>query len=540
MHRSSHLVSRALAFIIMAVGLFALGAGAAAAAPGNVGSAPRAAAQTVDVCLSIDADGDGTISDLELAAAITIDLDGDGSVGDADDLLLIAGIGSGSCSAAIADDDADGVRNGEDNCVDDANADQADLDGDGIGDVCDDDIDGDGLDNVDETEIGTDPTDPDTDGDGVNDGDEVAEGADPLVSDVDRDGVADTVDNCVNVANADQADADGDGVGDACDATPDGDDADVSAGNVNASVYYCDNIDEIVFQSNALSTLAVEETAPACEAGFAALVFYLVGDGTDDFVQLFVDGANSIALEEGTYEVYVEGYAASAFIDVVAGENTTLVVQLPSGEEPVDPTAGTVNVSKFYCDNVNDVIFQAGTTGEADAAVAAAAIEVPEANCAPGYALFSFYPVGDGTADYAQLEVDGANTIGLPEGTYEVVEEGTLASTLIDVVAGENTTLVVQNPWVDPGTPSDPGTDDGTDGDGHVPGDGHNHRGDGRRDGAKAESTTSPGTTVTTLPSTGAGESQGASLPAPAWMLMLGAAMLSAGAFQVSRRQANR
>ena len=33
----------------------------------------------------------------------------------------------------------------EDNCPDVSNADQADSDGDGIGDVCDDDRDGDGI-----------------------------------------------------------------------------------------------------------------------------------------------------------------------------------------------------------------------------------------------------------------------------------------------------------------------------------------------------------------------------------------------------------
>lgn len=42
-------------------------------------------------------------------------------------------------------------------------------------------------------------------------------------SDVDGDGVADTADNCINTANASQADNDGDGVGNACDGTPDGD-----------------------------------------------------------------------------------------------------------------------------------------------------------------------------------------------------------------------------------------------------------------------------------------------------------------------------
>ncbi len=47
--------------------------------------------------------------------------------------------------ACDPDDDNDGVFDFEDNCPFTANPDQADFDGDGIGDVCDDDIDNDGL-----------------------------------------------------------------------------------------------------------------------------------------------------------------------------------------------------------------------------------------------------------------------------------------------------------------------------------------------------------------------------------------------------------
>ncbi len=122
------------------------------------------------------------------------------------------------------DRDKDGIDDPLDNCPTEANADQADMDGDGLGDVCDPDSDGDGMPNQWESDNGLNPldaTDASTsaDDDSLSNLEEYSAGTNPTLADTDGDGVNDDSDALPLDIN-EWLDSDGDGIGNNADPTP--------------------------------------------------------------------------------------------------------------------------------------------------------------------------------------------------------------------------------------------------------------------------------------------------------------------------------
>ncbi len=138
------------------------------------------------------------------------------------------GIPGGGGGLVPGDTDRDRFPNRVDNCPTVRNPDQAETDGDGIGDACDPDADGDRIPNPsDNCPYVSNPDQADVNNNGLGDVCDLPEG------DADKDGVLNSKDNCPTIPNRTQTDSDGDGIGDACDPDADRDGDGVANGTDN-------------------------------------------------------------------------------------------------------------------------------------------------------------------------------------------------------------------------------------------------------------------------------------------------------------------
>jgi len=247
---------------------------------------------------------DGPILYVEVKESeVGLDVNADGMITD-DRVVMIAG-----------DNDGDGALDLFDDCVEHANADQSDLDADGLGTRC-----------------------------------EPAE-------DVDGDGVANITDNCPDVYNPGQEDDDGDGVGDACDTAPFTTTTTVSTTSTTTIVTTSTTV--------ATTTTTTSTTLPGGIAGVEAAKLIVVDKTTvaGKAKVVFVSKDGAITKGPGTSEsgisvsfdfAYADGATAGGFAlpagasDGSAGwvANKESVAKYVNKQAPGGPTGAKVAVVK--------------------------------------------------------------------------------------------------------------------------------------------------------------------------------------------------
>ena len=211
--------------------------------------------------------------------------------------------GGNPCDNAGGDTDGDGICDNVDNCQTTPNADQADNDNDGIGNVCDDTPNGGG-----------------------------GNPCDNAGGDTDGDGVCDNVDNCRTTPNADQADNDNDGIGNVCDDTPDGE----PGGDVDCNDAVVVVEAGKVTISNIAANAKVEISGPS--TGWAQDI---VCEGNCDTMEM-VSG-----LGAGDYSVTIQSF------DPYCYNRVTVTVTDGGGGNPCDNAGGDTD-GDGVCDNIDN------------------------------------------------------------------------------------------------------------------------------------------------------------------------------------------
>ena len=297
-------------------------------------------------------------------------------------LIILAACGSSS----PRDSDRDGVPDRDDAFPNDP-TETVDSDGDGVGDNSDAfpndptetrDSDGDGVgDNGDAF-----PNDPnetmDTDGDGVgnngdafpndpnetmdSDGDGVGDNGDAFpndpneTSDADDDNVGDNSDNCLMVANADQADSDRNGEGDACDPIPTQYAYQSTFDDGDSVSYTGQTARQLLMLGLVRAVVGLTERPGEEDAIRSELRFYITGEGADDVPHGFtvsggepvIPGPNygDISTNKNLIGKIAGGDGAGG------GESGRLIGDFFGWEEGMDDTPLPIELAYWYIDRI--------------------------------------------------------------------------------------------------------------------------------------------------------------------------------------------
>ena len=251
-------------------------------------------------------------------------------VSNCDEGLICAVDAEGSAYCAN-DLDGDGVVDNDDNCVWTSNPEQKDLDGDSVGDACDDDDDGDGW--------------PDYE-------DNCPYFHNDNQSDIDNDSIGDACDNCPSISNNNQYDNDGDTIGDVCDNCPmdvNTDQLDADGDNVGA-VCDCDDDDPGVHPEEVCNGID-DNCNNVIDEGCAPPPSLLNGDfeSWNGNNPINWNVLSDLIVTHETNALYVHlGTSSAKLIRELNAENSTAQIE----SEPIDVFEGSsYKINSYFWDN---------------------------------------------------------------------------------------------------------------------------------------------------------------------------------------------
>ncbi|MGC4105794.1 MAG: hypothetical protein QM753_05460 [Thermomicrobiales bacterium] len=127
-------------------------------------------------------------------------------------------------------------------------------------------------------------------------------------------------------------------------------------GTVSVAVVSCTNVTSTKFD---IDTFSAAAATVDCTNSSAKVTFYMVGDGTADYVQRVFSGSGSISLRPGVYEIVVEDTHTHKFITVTSNKVLSMVIM-----KPLAVAGGAVSGAGEGAETVNTPVPTVAPVGE--------------------------------------------------------------------------------------------------------------------------------------------------------------------------------